>query len=86
MFKDLPINLTPWAFEKLKEKLPEKVEQAELLLPGFSCNLVRFNGSITTLKIFIDYYLLCDIHHSFLHLLKELEGKGHSGNSAMLSP
>ena len=48
MFKDLPINLTPWAFEKLKEKLPEKVEQAELLLPGFSCNLVRFNGSITT--------------------------------------
>lgn len=38
MFKDLPINLTPWAFEKLKEKLPEKVEQAELLLPGFSCN------------------------------------------------
>lgn len=38
----------PLGIEKLKEKLPEKVEQAELLLPGFSCNVVRFNGSITT--------------------------------------
>ena len=53
MFKDLPVNLTPWAFEKLKLKLklPEKVEQAELLLPGFSCKLVRFNGSITTFDL-----------------------------------
>lgn len=51
MFKDLPVNLTPWAFEKLKEKLPEKVEQAELLLSGFSCNLVRFHESITTFDL-----------------------------------
>jgi len=32
MFNDLSVNLTPWAFEKIHEKLPEKVEQAELLL------------------------------------------------------
>ena len=29
MFNDLPSNLTPQSFEKIKEKLPEKVEQAE---------------------------------------------------------
>lgn len=32
MFNDLPSNLTPQAFEKIKEKLPEKIEQAEFLL------------------------------------------------------
>ena len=32
-----------------------------------------------SLKSFIDNYFLCDIHYLYLPLLKELEGKGHSG-------